>query len=404
MVEKFIACLTILLSVFITACIDKETKFKNDFQELKENTGRQYVPDKRVGLLEMDCYRIGRKVVLKGITTSYEAKKALIDGLEKREYRVIDSLQLLPDEAGLEGKTYGVVNLSVCNMRAGSNFSSEMVTQGLLGMPVRVLQRNDWYRIQTPDNYIGWVHRTGIFPMTKQEYNEWNYSEKVIVTSHYGFTYEKPDVTSQPISDVVAGNRLKWEGTEGKFYKVSYPDGKQAYIAMSIAKPETKWRSSLSQDAGSIVRTALSMNGIPYLWAGTSSKGVDCSGFVRTVLYMHDIIIPRDASQQAYAGKHIDIAPDFANLQPGDLLFFGHPAVGKKRERVVHTGIYLGDKKFIHSQGYVHISSLNGEDDEFDEFNLNRLLFATRILPVINSSNGGEINTTLTNSYYLSQK
>ncbi|KAA6326026.1 Dipeptidyl-peptidase 6 [termite gut metagenome] len=393
-----------MLFVLITACINEETKFKNDYQGLKENTERQYVPDKRVGLLEAEGYFVGKKVVLKGITTSSEAKRALIAGLEKKEYGVIDSLQLLPDEAGLEGKTYGVVNLSVCNMRAGSDFSSEMVTQGLLGMPVRVLQRNDWYRIQTPDNYIGWVHRTGIFAMTKQEYNEWNHAEKVIVTSHYGFTYEKPDVTSQPISDVVAGNRLKWERTEDRFYQVSYPDGKQAYIAKSIAQSETEWRSSLSQDAGSIVRTALSMHGIPYLWAGTSSKGVDCSGFVRTVLYMHDIIIPRDASQQAYVGEHIDIAPDFANLQTGDLLFFGRPAIEGSRERVVHTGICLGDKKFIHSQGYVHISSFNREDDEFDAFNLNRLLFATRILPVINRSNGGEIHTTLTNSYYLSQK
>jgi hypothetical protein len=119
---------------------------------------------------------------------------------------------------------------------------------------------------------------------------------------------------------------------------------------------------------------------------------------------MHDIIIPRDASQQAYVGEHMDIAPDFGNLQPGDLLFFGHPAVDGKRERVVHTGIYLGDKKFIHSQGYVHISSFNREEDEFDAFNLNRLLFATRILPLVTRSNGGEISTTFTNSYYLPQE
>ncbi|KAA6347792.1 Gamma-D-glutamyl-L-lysine endopeptidase [termite gut metagenome] len=304
----------------------------------------------------------------------------------------------------MDGKTYGIVNLSVCNIHSEQDFSSEMMTQGLLGMPVRVLQQSRWYRIQTPDKYIGWVHQAGITLMTKQEYNEWNLSEKLIVTSHYGFTYENPNAASQPVSDVVAGNRLKWEGTESNFYKVSYPDGRKAYIDPFIAQPEKEWRTSLRQDAESILHTARSLMGVPYLWAGTSSKGMDCSGFVRTALYMHDIIIPRDASQQAYAGKHIDVTPDFHNLQPGDLLFFGYPATDGKREQVIHVGIYMGNKQFIHSQGYVQTGSFDKEDKAFDEFNLNRLLFATRLLPFINHSDSNEINTTLTNPYYQPQE
>ena len=207
---------------------------------------------------------------------------------------------------------------------------------------------------------------------------------------------------SIPIAKVItvdaAGNRLKWEGTKGAFYKVAYPDGRQGYISKSISMPEKKWRATLKQDAASIIATAHSMMGIPYLWAGTSSKGVDCSGFMRTVLFMHDIIIPRDASQQAYVGEHIDIAPDFSNLQPGDLIFFGRKATPERKERVVHVGMYIGNKRFIHSQGDVRVNSFSPDDELFDEYNLGRLLFATRVLPYINKE--ASLNTTETNPFY----
>jgi cell wall-associated NlpC family hydrolase len=293
--------------------------------------------------------------------------------------------------------TYGVVNLSVCNLRRDDNFSSEMITQGLLGMPVRVLGDTGWYHIQTPDDYTGWVHRAGITRMNKEEADAWNSAEKIVVTSHYGFTYEKPDSESQSVSDVVSGDRLKWEGAEGDYYKVAYPDGRKAYISHSISQPEKEWRKALKQDASSIIATAKTLLGVPYLWAGTSAKGMDCSGFVRTTLYLHDIIIPRDASQQAVVGEHIDIAPDFGNLQPGDLLFFGRKATAERKERVVHVAIYIKEKKFIHAQGDVRINSFDPADAEYDEYNLNRLLFATRILDALGTPG---INTTATNPYY----
>ncbi|MDR0745436.1 MAG: C40 family peptidase [Mediterranea sp.] len=297
----------------------------------------------------------------------------------------------------LGDKTFGIVNLSVCNLRSEDDFSSEMITQGLLGMPVRVLEQTGWYRIQTPDDYMGWVHQAGITRMNKEEYHAWNSAEKIVVTSHYGFTYEKPDPESQSVSDVVSGDRLKWEGVEGAYYKVAYPDGRKAYISCSISQPEKEWRKVLKQDASSIIATAKTLLGVPYLWAGTSAKGMDCSGFVRTTLYLHDIIIPRDASQQACVGEHIDIAPDFGNLQPGDLLFFGRKATAERKERVVHVAIYIGDKKFIHAQGDVRINSFDPADADFDEYNLNRLLFATRFLDSIGTPG---INTTATNAYY----
>lgn len=373
-----------------------------NIKRVSEQVREQFVPDKRVDVLDVDYLVAGKRVTVKGVTTSAEAKKTLLDGLAKVHYRVTDSLQIIPDSVELEGKTWGIVNLSVCNLRVADDFSSEMMTQALMGMPVRILQKRSWYRIQTPDRYIAWVHRVGVHPVTKAELDAWNEAEKVVVTAHYGFTYQKPEVGSQTVSDVVAGNRLKYEGTEGDFYRVTYPDGRQAYLLRSISQPEKEWRAGLKQDAESIIRTAYTLMGIPYLWAGTSSKGVDCSGFVRTTLFMHDIIIPRDASQQAYVGEHIDIAPDFSNVRPGDLIFFGRKATANKKERVVHVAFYVGNKKFIHSQGDVHVSSFNPSDAEYDEYNLNRLLYAVRVLPYINKEKG--LNTTATNLFYQNTK
>ena len=295
-------------------------------------------------------------------------------------------------------RAYGVLNLSVANMRAEPDFSSEMITQGLLGMPVRVLGEQTWQYVQTPDRYKGWVHPVAVHRMTRGELEAWNRAEKVVVTAHYGFVLAEPHADALPVSDVVAGDRLRWEGGRGRYYRVSYPDGRTGYLHKSLAQLEHEWRSTLWQNAESILCTARTLTGVPYLWAGTSSKGVDCSGFVRTVLFMHDIIIPRDASQQARVGRRIDIAPDFSNLEPGDLVFFGHKATADRKERVVHVAFYLGGKRFIHSQGDVHVSSFDPADPLFDEFNLNRLLFATRILPYINKM--PLLETTETNEFY----
>lgn len=307
----------------------------------------------------------------------------------------------LSEGYGLDERTHGVVTLSVCNMRRTNSFSSEMITQAVMGTPVRLLRKDNWYHIQTPDGYQGWVHPSAIAPMTIAERNAWNALEKVVVTAHYGFTYEQPDDSSETVSDVVGGNRFALEGIENGYYKIRYPDGRGAYISNTISQTEQDWRQSLKQDAASIIRTARSLMGVPYLWAGTSSKGMDCSGFVRTVLYMHDIIIPRDAYQQAAVGERIYINEAFDNLLPGDLIFFGRKATNEEKERVIHVGIYIGNKQFIHSQGDIHISSFDPQDKAYDEDNLNRLLYAGRILHLINES--PDIITTQTNTYYLSK-
>lgn len=380
-----------------TAATDNRTT-PQEVQRLHDEIRSKYAPDKRVATFEVDYTFSDKNVMLRGKTTSAEAKEELVNQLKAMGYNVMDCIATLPDEESFNGKTLGIINLSTCALRSEPNYSAEMVTQALLGMPVKLIERDGWYRIQTPDGYLSWTHRVGVHPVTQQEYDAWNSAEKVVVTAHHSFVLAEPKQGADVVSDIVGGNRLCYESQKGKYFKVSYPDGREGYILRSEAMLESEWRKELKQDAESIIATAKSLMGVPYLWGGTSSKGVDCSGLVRTSLFMHDIIIPRDASQQAYTGEHIDIAPDFSNLQAGDLLFFGVKATETRRERVVHVAIYMGDKLFIHSQGSVRINSFDANHELFDSYNLGRLLFAARVLPYINKQ--PSLNTTATNPFY----
>jgi len=88
-----------------------------------------------------------------------------------------------------------------------------------------------------------------------------------------------------------------------------------------------------------IINEAFAYLDTPYLYGGSDSKGVDCSGLVFTVFKKAaDKILPRRVTDLYYQGEEIKDVP-----LPGDLLFFdttGGPS---------HVGIYIGEQRFIHA-------------------------------------------------------
>ena len=78
----------------------------------------------------------GKKVVLKGQTNLPTAKADFTQQLAAKNIAIIDSIDLLPSEK-LGAETFGIVNVSVCNIRSKNGHSQELATQSLLGTPIK---------------------------------------------------------------------------------------------------------------------------------------------------------------------------------------------------------------------------------------------------------------------------
>lgn len=365
-----------------TEILKPENKMEVHVREIRQ----EYAPDKRVALFDIEGVEKEGKFILRGESNLPAAVNDLKTKLQKENIAFEDSIQLLPSKEIGEKKN-AVVKISVANIRSNPGHSSELATQATLGTPLKVFKKDDnWYLVQTPDGYLSWVDSGGIELMSDKELAAWRASDKIIFLKPFGESYEEAVAGSQPISDVVAGAIFELQGEKDDFFQVRYPDGRIAFIEKEHAEKYEDWLNSLEQSEESLVATSRKLMGLPYLWGGTSPKGVDCSGYTKTVFFLNGIIIPRDASQQVNTGKVVDSVGDFQKLQKGDLLFFGTPATDGANEKVVHVGMWIGDNKFIHSSGRVHVSSVDTASVDYDEFNRNRYLRTKRLLGVKDSN------------------
>ncbi|MEJ7693235.1 C40 family peptidase [Daejeonella sp.] len=396
----FLAALFLILKSESRAALADSTITKK-VNELATQVQKKYAPDKRTEYFQISM-QSSKPLAYTVEVSKPEAITELKALLKKENITVQINGELLPSK-DLGDRIYGVANLSVSNHRYSPSHSAEMATQSILGTPVKILKKErGYYFVRTPDNYLSYSETAGITAMTKTEFEAWQSAEKIVYADVYGHAFSEASEASAPISDLVSGNILQVLGQSNGFYKVSFPDKRLAYIPVSKAQSFAQWEKRPNPNAEQILKSARAMLGVPYLWGGTSTKGVDCSGFTKTSYFINGIVLPRDASQQALVGEKIDIyegetvniAKCLKNLKPGDLLFF---AGDKTNIRVTHTALYIGNGQFIQAAGLVRINSMVSGSANYEDFETRTLVSARRML---NSIGKSEITRVDHHPYY----
>lgn len=366
----------------------------DDSEKIKQLTAQikaEYAPDKRTAWFELSEENGEFHIE----TTVPAAKTAFETLLKESGSTATVNFRVLPDET-VGDHTKAVVRLSVVDIRYTPANQAEMVTQALLGTAVDLLKkRSGYYLVRTPEGYIAWLKDSSLATMTAAEYADWQSADKLMFTADFGHAYTGADKQSLRVSDLVMGNivalrsaaKVQGPGSPSGYYAVAYPDGREAYIPADQAIPYADWLANTELTADNVIRVAKTMVGVPYLWGGTSVKGVDCSGLTKTAFYMSGLVIPRDASQQVNSGldvpilnanNELDREKVMANLKPADLLFFASRKGEVENPRVTHVGIYLGNGEFIHASGLVRINSLFEEADNYDAYQVGTIVSAKR--------------------------
>lgn len=209
------------------------------------------------------------------------------------------------------------------------------------------------------------------------------------------------------------GTEIKVLGTKGSFYKIDCYEMK-GYIAKSQVEKredgsyyvkckadssESKKLPTVSSEQllthrANLEKAARGMLGVPYLWGGTTRRGIDCSGFTQYSYRKIGYDLNRTAVSQLANG----IVVAKADMRPGDLVFFKNTTDNGRI--ATHVGIYLGDGKMIHSGASKGVVVVSLDQDYWQQHFLcaRRVLLTTAVVQNLTPEAG--ITQDINSSYW----
>ena len=141
---------------------------------------------------------------------------------------------------------------------------------------------------------------------------------------------------------VLVGPSIKMATMEmlslGSMLAIAREEGRFAITASGYFAPKVHL-APLKSFEKDFVAVAERFVGVPYLWGGTTSLGLDCSALVQVSLAACGIASPRDTyMQETVLGQAVDPGDDFSGLKNGDLVYWkGHVAIVRDERHFLHA-------------------------------------------------------------------
>jgi hypothetical protein len=225
----------------------------------------------------------------------------------------------------VEGERYQVLDAQA-PVRGTPAPDATLQTEALMGEPVMIYEMTDegfaWGQLET-DGYVGWLPANSVGAPGPAPTHR--------VSALRTFVFPGPSFKLPPLSAPPLGARLAIVREQDRFAVTAAAGFVPANHLVPIASFESDF-----------VAVAERFCGVPYLWGGKTSRGLDCSGLLQASLQACGIPAPRDTDLQEQAlGTAIEPGAAFAGLGRGDLLFWpGHMAIARDSETLVHANAF----------------------------------------------------------------
>lgn len=199
-------------------------------------------------------------------------------------------------------------------------------TEALLGERVMIYDANDegwaWGQLAA-DGYVGWLPTHALGPPGPDVTHR--------VAALRTLVFPGPSIKLPPQTSLSLGSRLAVIGQDGPLAKTAAGGFVPACHLAPLARMEA--------DAVAVAELFL---GVPYLWGGKTSLGLDCSALVQVALNACGVACPRDSDMQESAlGVRIEPGDDVAQLRRGDLVFWrGHVAIVRDGATLIHANAH----------------------------------------------------------------